>query len=509
MKFSGLLPVLILIAVILPGSAAQVSLSAPQNEFYFPAGEEAIIPLTIVSTYDHDITGTLKTVMIPVNAGTDGSGPRDTSVHTQSFSAFTELRTVPLAVGRSDTPGDYFLTILFSYPEGGGRTSTMGPVKVHYITEIGNPPANHEQATSTDSANPAAAPGSDRSPPEKRPQGNDPATALQNSQLAQDVTALQDQMAKEHDQSVNSENELLQHVRADPLVQSLESSLSGAGFSLNKTEIFPVSNRSGNFILRYSSGPEDVTISGVMQETRALFAEESSEAAVPLPDILTGNVTYQEYHARVTENSFLQTRARLNVTPGTETVNLTFSNPAHRIVRLDAYIENGTLVTVEGESPEDPFATLTPVAGLVAVLLISAGIWHLARTHRNDLPVPDIAGRVPGPDRSIREIAGSLLDEAEQDAARGSWPEAYRKTGRAIRIVLSHEKGCGDELTSGQVEQILDACCGDTETIRWVLGRCRLVGYAKDLPVAGEFPLMVGIARGLAENNEGGTGLPD
>jgi hypothetical protein len=58
------------------------------------------------------------------------------------------------------------------------------------------------------------------------------------------------------------------------------------------------------------------------------------------------------------------------------------------------------------------------------------------------------------------------LEENKQDAGRDCWPETYRKTGPAIWIALSHEKGYGDELTSGQVEQILDTCAGDTEKIQ-------------------------------------------
>src|SRR5271169_5175021 len=50
-------------------SAAEVTLSTPRSEYYVPTGEEAVIPLTIVSTYDHDITGTLKQSIVLVNPG--------------------------------------------------------------------------------------------------------------------------------------------------------------------------------------------------------------------------------------------------------------------------------------------------------------------------------------------------------------------------------------------------------------------------------------------------------
>jgi hypothetical protein len=111
--------------------------------------------------------------------------------------------------------------------------------------------------------------------------------------------------------------------------------------------------------------------------------------------------------------------------------------------------------------------------------------------------------QVPASPGTPREIALHLLDEAERDAARGIWPEAYRKTGRAIRIVLSHEIGCGDELTSGELEQLIGHSAGDREKIRGILDRCRMVGFAKDLPGPCEFREMIGYSRAWV------TGVPD
>jgi len=491
MKFFAAILILIIVSCIPPAIAGEVILSTPQSEYYFTAGDEAVIPLSLVSTYDRDVTGTLALVMVPAAAGSNPSASRQ----TRQFSAFTEKRTVSIPVGRSDIPADYLLTVTFSYNEGSGRTSVLGGIGVHFLTSMENAPENRIALTGADITDPAAGTSSQGSSPTEKQEGTGHEEALQISQMAQDTSALRDQMAEESNQSADTEDELLQYIRADPLVMSLDRTLSGAGYFLNKTGITPVSNRSGSFVLTYSSGPDDAVISGVLHETRVLFAEESSRAPVPLPGLLLNNTTYQEYGSRYTENGFTRSQTRINVTPGTETVNLTYAGSAGRILHMNAQIEKGTVVAMEGDSPEDPLAPFMPVIVLVTVILISAGIWYLATTHTGDPPVPGSRVQEPELQESPRQVAGHLLDEAERDAAAGLYRDAYRKTGRAIRIVLSFEIWCGDELTNREVEHLLSSCPGDTGEIRQVLDRCQAVGFAKGIPEPGECTEMIRFVR--------------
>ncbi|MCX6690912.1 MAG: hypothetical protein NTW33_02365, partial [Methanoregula sp.] len=453
-------------------AAAEVTLSTPQREYYILAGEEAVIPLTIESTYNHDVTGTLKQVMTPVNSGTTGPGSIGTSMQSRTFSAFTEKRTVPLPVGKSDTPADYLLTITFSYQEDGMRISTLGGIAVHFVASMEEAvPANQKTVAGMDMADPAAGTSPAGSAPAEKQGATSPAAALQNNQMTQDTTALRNQMARENNQSANGENELLGYIVADPLVASRDRSLAGAGFTRGKTEVTPVSNRSGSFFLTYSSGTNNAVIKGTIRETHVQFAEESAGVPVPLPDALLKNTTYREYGSRVAEKGFIRNETRINVTPGRETVDLAYADPKNRILYIHAVILDGTVTMIEGDNPDDPLATAVPVIALAGILLISAGIWYLARHRPADHPASTDTVRAPEPPKTPRETAWLLLDEAERDAARGIWPDAYRKTGRAIRIFLSHESGHGDELTSGELEARIGISAGSWEKIRWILDR--------------------------------------
>ena len=124
-----------------------------------------------------------------------------------------------------------------------------------------------------------------------------------------------------------------------------------------------------------------------------------------------------------------------------------------------------------------------------------------------------VTATTPPSSRAPREVASELLDEAERDAARGRWPEACRKTGRAIRIVLSHEIGHGEELTGGELERLIGTSAvnsaGDTEKIRGILDRCRIVGFAKDTPGPGEFREMMQYSRTLMNEGFSRVDRPD
>jgi len=504
MKFPAALVLLIVLWGISAAGAAGVALTTPQSEYYIRVGEEGTIPLAIVSTYDHDITGTLTQTMMPVTSGYTGSrGPGTVS---RTFSAFTEERTVSLPVGTSDKPADFDLAISFGYPEDGGRISAINKIRVHFVAGIENPPANHETLSGSDTPDPAAGKSPDRPAAGETPQARSQEEQLQASQMPQDMSALKSQMAKESNRSENNEDELQGYILADPLITSLDREVKGAGFALAKTDISPVSNRSGLFLLTYSSGAKEVNVRGAIRETRVQFAEETSSVPVPLPDVLISNTTYQEYGSRIAELGFLRRQTRINVTPDHKTIDLTYSDTNNRNLHLKAGILGGKVIAIQGDDPTDPLAAILPVIGLAAVLLISTGIWYLAR-HR---PVEKTVLQEGRPEtrshKSPREIASSLLDEAEQDAGCGSWPDAYRKTGRALRFFLSHERGSGRELTGAELEQLIGLPAGDSEQVRFILDRCRKVGFAQELPPAGELPYMIRIVRAMLSGRDGEEG---
>jgi len=487
---------LILLFIVSTASAAEVTLTTAHTEYYFPVGEDGVVPVTIVSTYDHDVTGTLKQAVAPLSNGT--TSPGSGILTTRALSAFTEKRTIGIPVGKSNDPADYLVTFTFGYEQSGDRNAMLGGIVVHFVTSTENSPVNHETLVSTDAQNPVAAISSGNSVPSAgNPPATGPAAALQNNQMPQDASALRQQLVQESNQTGTDKDELLGYLATDPLLASIGRSLAGAGFTPGNTDVIPISNRSGSFTRIYSSGTKTVLVNGVLRETRVAFAEELSGVPIPLPDPLRENVSYREYTDRVAGAGFLRNQTRINVTPDRQTVDLQYSNSLNRLLHVNAEIANGSVISISGDNPDDPTGLLVPLVGLVAVVVLSGGIWYLARRRPEEMVIPPENIPMSEPAQTLREIASTLLDEAEQDAARGSWPEAYRKTGRALRIFLSHEMSRGDELTGEETELLLGTRTGDAEKIRFILDRCRTGGFARRTPDMGELHEMTEYIRGM------------
>ncbi len=489
-------PLVLFILVLAPAvSAADITLSTPKSEYFFLAGDEAMIPLTIASTYGHDVTGTLKLAMVPV-LGAARAG--NASVRIREFSAFTDARTVTVPAGRSGAPGHFLLSVTFSYAEGGPRVTTLGEISIHFVTAPEDAGSGGRQLTGMDIPDPSAAapPGPS---PAGTPAGKGPDASLQANQMPQDASALREQMIQESNRSRKEEDTLSQYIFSDPLVAPLNQSLAAAGFNLENTVLTPESATSGNFILYYRSGIKGATISGSLQDTHVRSAVASSKGLLPLPDALRENATFRAYETLVAARGFFTSESLLNLTPGRTDIDLTFTGPGDRRVRLHAEVVNGTVTIVQGENPDNPLAFLAPFTTILLVVLLSAGVWFFAR-HRPDCGTipPD---PTPQPTENPGTIAIHLLDRAEEDAARGAYPEAYRKTGRALRVVLSHEIADGDEMTAGELEPFLGAMPERGRMIRRILDRSRTVGFGKDVPDEAELRGMILEVRELCKTS--------
>jgi len=444
--------------------------------------------------------------MVPENAGSQNATTR-----TRAFSAFTDARTVSLDVGESDVPADYLLTISLNYNENGDRSATLAGITIHFVTKPETSSPGQRTLTSTDSAISQSGSSSAGQSPDMNNPPSGPLTSLVNNQVPQDTRALQDEMQREMNRSGQQQEVLMGYIATDPVVADLNRTLSAAGFTLGQADVHPFSNISGTFSLAYVSGNRKAVVTGTVNATRVLFAKETSQDPVPLPDPLTGNTSYRDYSQMVTAAGFTLNRTIINATPDHEDIDITFSGPGNRIIHATATIRNGTVTAFAGDSPDNPLAFAGPALALVVVSLLCIGIWYFARFREKEPPIIELAlQETPG------ETAWRLIGEAEADARQDRYPDAYRKTGRALRISISHAIGDSTELTSGDIGQLIPPSAKASVKIRWVLERSEAVGFAKDRPDPAEFQEMIRCTRevlndssccsGLAGDSSGKTG---
>lgn len=476
-------------------SAAGVSLATPQSDYYALTGTNAIIPLTIASEYSHDVTGTLQETIVPV-IGTNGMN--GTTIRTRSFSAFTDPRVVSLNAGTSASPGDYLYSVRFTYDENGQRIATLGPVRIHFLTDLDNIGPSGDIQMSVDMPESGGTSGNQQ--PQETPSPQSSASTLQNSQMSQDTSTLKQQLAQEQNESRSREVELEQYLSADPIFLLLNQSLTRSGYSPGAPDITPVSNVSGRFLIRYSSVRGSASIRGYLENTSVQYAEISSEDSIPLPEILLANKTHQEYGCLVAGNGFALSETRINATSDGITVDLTFSNGKGKYIHEKASLANETVISFETDSPDDPFSLLATAAAAIVVLALCTGIYLMAKSRPPVLLKPSYG--LPAAPDIPRETASRLLDEAEAALGRGTLQEGYRLTGRALRVFLSRDAGAGDELTSGEAGKLAEQFPEHAGQLRDAMERCSIVAFAKGNPDTGELRDLICFSRSLMSVNQ-------
>lgn len=477
----------VLFCLVIPSCyACQVTIRAEQDEYYFLTGEEAALPLTLANSCSHDITGMLRTVMVPEHAGLNGT-PAETTVQEKTFTFFSGQRSYLLPAGRSVTPLVFHSTISFSYPENGGRRAELEDIAVHFVLTPAEIRVNRSPKESTDFPDPAAGAGGISAPGSAKPPA-DPLGKVLDNQVRQDVQGLQQLLQDEDAESLRRKQEFLALLMSDEIIAGIDRSLIGNGFTLAGTGVSPVTNISGNFSLTYEKAHGRARVSGSIDEGRLLVADESSGGSIPLPDALRENETFRIFERERETGGFVRNETRIHYTSGGMTVNLTYGDAKNQYAYLRAAIVNGTITDIRQDGPGEPSPYLVPVLPVAVVCLLSIGILYLGRRlPRQPVPEAEYPGFACDGRPAFLTIAETLLDEACLMAERGEYPGAYARAGRSLRVIVSHTRGDGGEMTNEDIALLPGSRDpGDDRMIR-LLDRCSRVAFAQATPDPNEF----------------------
>jgi hypothetical protein len=497
MKKRGLLLAVLLCLVVSSCCAGQVTLLSGQKEYYFLTGEDAVLPLTLNNTYDHDVTGVLRYSTVAEKPGGNA-----TIVQGKTFTLFTGQRSYLLPVGRSETPLICQSDIVFLYPDDGGRRATLDDIIVHFVKSQSEVQINQSPQESIDSPDPEAGSSNSMSTSGATTPAADPLRMVQNNQVRQDITSLQQQIQKEDADSQRRKKEFLSLLMQDSTISEIDRSLVKEGFELRVPEVSPVTNRSGNFSFSYEKKGQSAVVFGSVDEGRFLFADESSGSTIPLPDLLRNNETFRSYENELAAGGFLQNATLMQYTPERIAVNLTYGDAKNRFTHLKVMIVNGTIISIERETMEELSTYLVPFLSVLLICLLSGGILFLGRRLPRS-PPPAVETSAPELLQSgYRQIAESMLDEAGELARQDRYPDAYARAGQALRFVLSHTMSDGNELTNEEAAHMLSLHSVENDRIIKTLERCSMVAFAKTPPDPEEFRGILKCVRDLLASED-------
>ncbi len=168
----------------------------------------------------------------------------------------------------------------------------------------------------------------------------------------------------------------------DPTINAINRTLVNDGFELAVPDVVPVTKTSGNFSFSYQKKSQSAVVQGSVDQGRFLFADESSESSIPVPDLLRDNETFRTYESELANSGFGRNATRMQYTPGKVSVTLAYGDPKGRVTHINAAITNGTVSGIERETISEPSPFLIPALSVMLICLLSGGVVVLSRRIR-------------------------------------------------------------------------------------------------------------------------------
>ena len=497
--------------LIVPVMAADITMSASGSEYYFGFGESADIPIAIASTFDHNVDGTLQfsTTEQLQNAGTVMMSTKN-KVYSHTVPPGDSQITI--SAGTSDVAKTVRVQVAYDYTDPSAIHVALPEILIHFVAQPPQSSGSQSPVTSTSSAGTGNAPTSSSiqivqqsvSSPQQSGRDGTVQQVLSNSQLAQDTGALKEQLQKEAEKAKLDKAAFEEALSRDPLLASVNESLTADGFSRASQSTNPESGTAGTFTQEYrNAAGETATVTGRMENGAVPSVTETSAAPVNVTAPLAANTTYQSAVKQLSEQGFARNTSTLNIAAGGGSmVNLTYQNPQGRRAFVNATTDgtNVTQLTVEVE-PDAPFDYLPVLAAIVTGVVILIAAWVLYRRFRRQgTPVTNLVpAAMPREPFDHRKAARDLLRKAEIAYGKQQYADACGLAGQALRLFISGENGVRHEMTNTELVAFLRSIPADSRTVQGILDRCTDVEFARGSLGTDEFSKMAASIRTLID----------
>lgn len=503
----GRLAAILLLALVLvtAASAADITLSTDQKDYYFVLGETAEIPVTISNTYGHAVAGMLRSSTTESSMQM-GILMSSSDSRSQDYPVQDGTSVLTVSAGTSDTEKTLKIQLSFDYTETTALSASLGEITVHFVKDQSQVQNTKQQVTSTTTAGQPGSSASSSSTSssfqfsqqiQQQSGTSGSGQDLQNNQMAQDTSALKQQLQQEQARSEEKRSEFLELLNADPTYRGINGTLTNESYPLVQLEPNPVTNNTGTFTAEFTGTGGNVAVTGSMENGVVQSILENTSARIGLPTPLTDNQTYQEFLQDLGSGNYQRTGTQITTTPGSATINLTYQNPEGRAAWVNGTIRNGNLTSVSLAKEKVEFPYLPVILGGILLLLAAAVGYLLYRRYRNRPKKTTFQGPAlrPSCPKDYRKEALELLENAERAFSVGQYREAYGGAGQALRLFISHRFGSGTEMTNREVGTLLHFSRNEISGVSDILTRCSLVEFAKDEPEPEEFRRYVDFIR--------------
>ncbi|MDD9808929.1 MAG: hypothetical protein OXU25_03715 [Thaumarchaeota archaeon] len=504
--------------------AQEITLSAEQREYYFLVNEPVRLQVLVNSTHAGTVQGTIVSVF-EQSAG----GAQISRSNSNSVSVAPGESAIDVDLGTHAAPATMSVDLLLSYVEDGAKLVDLEPLVVHVV---------EEDAASQNVPSPTSATSQEAQLAQPQQQGGQQAQnaqqRLQNSQLAQDSSALRDEIREQIRQDAAEQEGILESAMASEEVAALHEELLERGYtpSSQSASASPAAQEaqdsqdaqdgggqdggaqdgaqgaqdggaqgdSGSFELAYENAEGQwATIEGEVEGGEVTSAEvrtqEELDAAL---EALRADEEFQELAAGLEAEGYTEMAAEASRAAGGELeAAVTFAPPegsAAAEARITATVANSTVadVRLERQGAEGGPAWI-PLAAVAAAGAAAYAAWRLLRRRPRAalpaLPAPAPRRRDPAAE------ASRLLEEAVRAFGGGRRKDAYGLAGQALRLGLSHSSGLDVEASNTEVLRHLRERGALAPGVAECLGLAGLVSFARAEPGEEGFERVIAAAR--------------
>jgi HEPN domain-containing protein len=487
---------LLVLLITIPFSLAKdISMSVNQSNYYFLVGEDAIIPLEIENTYGKQINGLLSYTMTQeINQGSFHYSSSNTQ--SKSFSVEEGKSAVSLNFGTSDMPLTLKVDLSFSYTEKEQRMVNLGDILIHFVSDNAQKQNKLDkiQSSSKKYAQPAAQQQSlqqsfmqqmqeeiDKMFGQQPINQQKPEQRLQNNQMAQDSSALKQQMQKQLQQQKQMKEEFQRQLAKNNNFQQAHQQLVNQGYNLNNAVFNPSSNNTGSFELTYQKkNGETASLKGEMQNGKMAKLEKfTAEDRKEILEKLQQNTKFKQFAQKLEKQGFKQTNTNFKQLENKTLVSLDYRNNKNQTATIKAEFTNGDITKVELEEKNKTnnhnylwFAIIIVLLSVAAYFIYKG---YLKKPVTEEYKVKAIEEK---PFDYVAE-ARKMLKQSELLFKRKKYKDAYAKAGQALRLFLSYENGLKKELTNKEIIEHLKNKNKDYKKIKECFDLCSLVEFAK------------------------------
>ena len=507
--------------------AQDIVFSTEQSEYYFKIGENAIIPIQINNTYGIPISGILQYAITQEIKQANVQFSSSNSETKNLLIDEKEDQIIYLDLGTSDTPSNLILNLNFNYDENGERTTSIGPIVIHFVDDDSqkNNQQNRMKSSSSQSntqpqqKNDLFSQQEDRmqqmvddifgnpqnlfSQQEERMQQrlNDLFGNLQNpsqfpqqnpqrNQLTEDNNALKQQIQNELQKQEQIQKEFENQLLSDNAILDKHQELLKSGYNVTDNILDAVSNNTGSFEIQYENNErKSAKLQGNMENgTITELKQEIEEEIEKLLEKLEKNKQFQQYHNQLLSEGFSQNAIDFQPNNNETSIKIQYNDQKEEEqAKIIANFENEEIknIILEDNNTNQILDLILLISLIIIVIIILVIVIYfvIKKLSRKKIKM-DKSYLILNKD-TFEDISKPkmLMEQAQKYYNSGENKNAFGAAGKAIRVVVGNEIGIKEEITNEELIKILTSHQQNTnypiESIKSSLKITDLVEFAK------------------------------